>query len=428
MPSPQDPTSRPDALPAEPGDRALRIGQRELVAMLAFCSALQALAIDAMLPALGDISRELAASDPNRRQLVVGLFLLGIALGSLAPGPLADRFGRKPVILWCIAGFVVTSLAGALVADFTLLAILRFVSGFLCAGLAVVPSAILRDRFEGDRMASLQSTMAVIFMVVPMIAPTLGQGVLMVAGWRWIFGLLGGLGVVMGIWVAIRLPETLKPEFRQPIHLRTIGGNFSLVIRTRGAIGYVLASTCTLGIMWGYIQSCQQLLGEHFGAGEAFPLFFGGMALAMAMANLVNSRLVERFGARRMGHGALCAYLLIALAQVWLAHGAHQTLWQFVIVMTLTMICSGFTGANFASIAIQPFAHIAGSASAVNTTIRNTVASMIGAAVGQSYDGSARPLSIAMVMAGVVALSLVLWSEKGRLFRRVLPPGSPRPL
>ncbi|MBA3054185.1 MAG: multidrug effflux MFS transporter [Sphingomonadales bacterium] len=403
------------------------IGQRELVVMLALTQALQALAIDAMLPALGDISRDLGLTDPNRRQLVVGLFLAGIGVGALVPGPLADRFGRKPVLLGCIAGYVAISLACAVIRDFTVLAALRFIEGVLCAGLAVVPPAIIRDRFEGDRMASLQSMIMVIFMVVPMLAPSLGQAVLLVADWRWIFGVMALLGMVMALWIALRLPETLHPEFRQRIDPRTIAGNMKDTLTTRASIGYVMASACTMGVMWGYIQSCEQLLGEHFGAGRAFPLLFGAMALSMALANFTNSKIVERFGARRVGHTALLFYILFAAIQFWLAHGPHETLWQFVIVMTLSMTCGGFTGANFSSIALQPFARIAGAASSVQAFIRNCTSAVIGMLIGQAYDNSARPLSIALLLAGSVSLGLVLWSEKGKLFRRLHPPGASRP-
>lgn len=406
----------------------LPIGGRELVFMLAFTQALQALAIDSMLPALGDISRDLGLTDPNRRQLIVGLFLLGMGIGALIPGTLADRFGRKPVMLGCVGGYVVTSLACAVARDFTTLAALRLLGGLLCGGLAVLPPAIIRDRFEGDRMASLQSMISVIFMVVPMIAPSLGQLVLLVAGWRWIFAVMAVLGAAMFVWLMLRLPETLNPEYRQPISPTTIGRNLWASLTTRVSIGYVLASAAMLSVMWGYVQSCQQLLGEHFGAGEAFPLFFGGMALCMAGASFTNSRIVERFGARRVGHTAVLAYILFALIEYGLAHTGEQTLWQFVPLMTLIMICGGFTGSNFSSIALQPFARMAGAASSVQAFIRNVAAALIAASIGQAYDGTAGPLSTAMVMAGGVALALVLWSEKGRLFRRLYPPGTPRPM
>ncbi len=404
------------------------IGERELVVMLALLQALHALAIDAMLPALGDISRDLLVSDPNHRQLVVGVFLLGLGLGSLLPGVLADRYGRKPILLGCVAAYVVLSLASALTRDFTALIVIRGLQGLLSAGLAVLPTAIIRDRFEGDRMARLLSMILVIFMTMPIIAPSLGQAILLVAGWRWIFALLALQGVVIGLWLAFRLPETLKPEFRQSIRPRAIAANMKSTVTSRDSIGYVLASACTLGVMWGYIQSSQQLLAEHLGAGQAFPLIFGGMALAMALANFINSRIVERFGARRVSHAALLAYIGVSGLQVWLAHQPHQTLWQFVPVMTMNMVLSGFIGANFGSIAIQPFARIAGAASSVQAFIRLVLGAVIGAFIGQAYDQTARPIAHALLIAAFVSLVLVLFSERGRLFRRLYPAGVPRPL
>jgi len=179
-------------------------------------------------------------------------------------------------------------------------------------------------------------------------------------------------------------------------------------------------------VMWGYVQSSQQLVGEHFGAGRTFPLFFGGMALCMACASFTNARIVERFGARRVAHTALFAYGAAALAQYGLAHGGHETLWQFAVVQTLAMICGGFMGANFASIALQPFARIAGSAASVQAFIRNSLAGVIGAVIGQAYDGTARPFSTALVVTTFVALALILWSEEGKLFRRLHPRGAQR--
>ena len=414
--------------PAIPEAKPFPIGLRELVTMLALTQALQALAIDFMLPALGNIAHDLGVADPNRRQLVVGLFLVGIGLGSLIPGILADRYGRRPVLLGCIAGYVAISFACAVIHDFTVLAVLRLVEGLVCAGLAVMPLAIIRDRFEGDRMASLQSLMSVIFLVIPMLAPSLGQIVLLVAGWRWIFAVMGLLGAVMGLWVALRLPETLRPEYRQSLGLRTIAANMRDVVTTRASIGYVFANCCTLAVIWGYVQSCQQLVAEHFGAGTRFPLIFGGMALCMACASFTNSRIVERFGARRVAHSALMLYLVVATVQYAYAHSGRETLWPFVILMTLTMICGAFTGANFSSIALQPFARTAGAASSVQSFLRNSFAALLAAGIGQSYDGTARPLSDAIVVAGIVSLALVLWSERGRLFRRLNPPGTPRPV
>jgi DHA1 family bicyclomycin/chloramphenicol resistance-like MFS transporter len=421
MPSP--------ALDSAPVARSVfGISERELVFMLAMTQALQALAIDAMLPGLADIARDLAVTDPNRRQLVVGIFLIGIGIGSIVPGLLADRFGRRRVLLGCLGGYVLLTAACALVTEFNMMVALRLIAGMACAGLGVLPSAIIRDRFEGDQMAKLQSLVGVIFMIVPMLAPSIGQLIMLIAGWRWIFGFMAVFGAGIATWVALRLPETLHPGHRQEINLRSIAANMSITLTTRAATGYVLASAAVMGVMWGYIQCCQQLLSEHFGAGRAFPLLFGGMALSMAVANFGNARIVERFGARRVSHAALLAYIAVSALQVWMAHLPHQSLWQFVPVMTANMMLMGFMGANFGSIALQPFARIAGAASSVQAFIRLVLGSLIGAVVGQAYDQTARPLAFALLMGGLVSLILVLYSERGTLFRRLYPPGAVRPV
>ncbi|WP_298197151.1 multidrug effflux MFS transporter [Novosphingobium sp.] len=417
-------SSPADQHPTRP---AFAIGERELIVMVALIMSLQALAIDAMLPGLPQIAGELGVTSPNHRQLIVGLFMGGVAFGSLIPGPLADRYGRRRVLLAGLVCYVLVSVACALVTEFNTMLAFRTIGGFACASMSVVPSAVIRDRFDGDRMARLQSLIAVIFLIVPMIAPTIGQGILVLAGWRWIFGMMAVMGVLGYAWVALRLPESLDPEHRQPIRTTVIARNMAETFTNRTSLGYILASACPLGLIWGWVQCCEQLLGEHFGAGEQFPYYFGGMALFMACGNFANSRIVERFGARRVAHTALLVYILVAALQVYLAHLPHQSLWQFVPVMALSMMLSGFMSANFSSIALQPFARTAGSASSVQSFVRLVIGTVIGLTVGQAYDQSARPLAHGLLAAGLTSLALILWSERGKLFRRVIPPGMPRP-
>ncbi len=415
------------SIPAPNPPRPFPLGERELIALLALMQALQALAIDAMLPALGHISADLGVTDPNHRQYVIGLFLGGIALGALIPGPLADRYGRRPVLLVSLVLYVLTSAACAMAIEFNTMLVLRVLGGAASAALAVVPPALIRDRFSGDRMARLQSMIAVIFLTVPMLAPSIGQGIELIAGWRAIFWFMALAGFGITVWMALRLPETRDPAHLQPIRLGVIGGNMRAVLTERGAFGYIFGSACTTGALWGWIQCCEQLLGEHFATGAAFPFYFGGMALLMASGNFTNARIVERFGARRVGHSALLCYIAVSALQVWLAFSPHQTLWQFLPVMSLNMLLMGFITANFASIALQPFARIAGAASSVQAFIRIALGSIIGLLVGQAYDQTARPLAFALLIAGLISLALVLWSERGRLFRRLIPPGEPRP-
>jgi MFS transporter, DHA1 family, multidrug resistance protein len=404
------------------------MGERETIAMMALVMALQALAVDAMLPALGDIARDLDVADPNRRQLVVGSFLLASGFASLVPGSLADRYGRRPVLLWCIAIYVVFSLACALVTSFDALLAMRIAQAMGCGGLAVLPGAIIRDRFAGDQMAKQMSIISVVFLVVPMLAPSIGQVVLLFAGWRWIFVFLAVMAVGMGAWVFVRLPETMHPEYRQPIRPMTIAVNMAAAATNRSAIGYVLGGALTFGAMIGYVNSSQQLVGEHFGAGKMFPVLFGFSALMMAMANFSNSRIVERFGARRVSHTAVILFIAVSALQTFFSSRDDETLWQFMPLMITNMILIGFIGANFGSIALQPFERTAGTANSMHAFLRMVIGSVIGIFVGQAYDGTAHPLALALLASGVLSLLLVLFSEKGKLFKRLHPPGTPRPI
>lgn len=401
------------------GAAAGKMGTREFVALMAMIQALQALAIDAMLPALGVMSEDLGVHDANRRQLVVGVFLICSGLTSLFPGALADRFGRRPVLFVSLGGYVLFNVAAALAPHFTLLLICRGLAGAFSSGLLVLTAAIIRDRFEGDRMARTQSLVSMVFMVVPMAAPTLGQALLTVASWRWIFGLMAALGAMVSAWAWVRVPETLHPEFRQRIEPIVIARNMRTVFQTRAAAGYVIGMALVQGALFGYINSSQQLVAEHFGAGRAFPLIFGGMALCMAFCSLTNSRIVERFGARRVSHTALLGYVALGALQLGFAIRGGETIWEFAPLMTLNLCVMGFIGANFQSIALQPFARIAGAAASVQAFMRLMVGSALGALIGQAYDGTARPLAWALLLAGVAALLLVLYSERGRLFRRL---------
>lgn len=414
----------PSALSA-PQPRTL--GEREFVCMMAVLMALVALSIDSMLPALDEIASALKAGDPNRRQLVIGVYLFAAAIGALIPGALADRYGRRPVLFGALGCYAALALVCAVVQTFEMLLLARGLQALTSAGLSVLPSAIVRDRYSGDRMARLLSTITLVFMAVPMIAPSFGQMILLFADWRWIFGATSILSLAVGAWVWLRLPETLNPDNRQDIHFATISGNMLQALKDRSSIGYVVGG----GILWsglfGYLNSSQQLVAEHFGAGDRFALYFALMAGMMALANLTNATIVMRFGARRVSHTALFAFLVVACLQVWRAFSGNEALFDFVLLMGSQMCLIAFMGANFTSIALQPFGRTAGAAASVQMFVRSTLSSLLGIAIGQAYDGSARPISLALLAGGLIALGLVLFSENGRLFRRLNPPGT-RPL
>jgi DHA1 family bicyclomycin/chloramphenicol resistance-like MFS transporter len=296
------------------------------------------------------------------------------------------------------------------------------VQGVLTAGLMVVPNAIIRDRYEGDRMARLMSLVSAVFIAVPGVAPSLGQAVLLFAGWRWIFVGLAFLAVLAGVWVWMRLPETLDPANRQRIEFKAIVSNMRVALINRASIGYVLGTMLLIGSVFGYVNSAQQLIGEHFGVGDAFPLVFGGTAAMMVVSNIVNSSIVERFGARRVSHCGVFVFIVVSMVQVWASHYRADSLIWFLPLMATNLALLGFLGANFGSIAMQPFATIAGAASSIQTFFRMFGAAVVGLIIGQSYDGTAQPFALALLICSISALLLVSSSVKGRLFRRLNPP------
>ena len=401
-------------------------GTREFVAMMAMLMALNALAIDAMLPALPDMAGGLGAGGGNAQQAIISTYFYGLGLGSLLHGPLSDRFGRRRVILFALAGYVACGVATGLATSWTALLALRFAHGLFGAALGVVATAIVRDRTSGDDMARLLSVIFLVFMVVPILAPSVGQMVLVVADWRAIFALLAVMGTGMALWVVLRLPETLDPADVQPMALRPMLGSWRAVATHRQALAYMLASSLAVGANFGFLNSAQQIISTSFGRGDIFAHLFACVAAGIAVANYSNARLVLRFGARRVSQVALLSFIILSVVQWWMA-SAGETLTAFIIILTLNMGMIGFIGANFSSIAMQPFGHIAGTASSFQNSVRTFVSAGVGAVIGAAYDGTTGPLAQGYVVCGLAALALILWGESGRLFTRPNPPHLPTP-
>jgi MFS transporter, DHA1 family, multidrug resistance protein len=394
------------------------IGPRELTVMMASVMALNALAIDAMLPAFPAMVRGLGVSDPNQIQYVISVFLAGTGIGALIYGPLSDRYGRKPILLVATIGAAVFSLACSIAPSFETLLAMRFCHGLMAAAMGVLVISVIRDQFEGDAMARRMSTIFLIFMIVPIIAPTIGQLVLLFAGWRTIFDLMAFMAVVAAIWVYRRLPETLAPENIIPIEPHALAKAWGIVVLNRNAAGYMLGAGIVQGALFGYLNSSQQMFDKVFGAADFFTIGFAIIAIGIAVSNFTNARIVERFGARRVSQTALITFIILGALQLAAAEFAPKSLPLFLILLTGNMAMVGFIGSNFSSISMTPFGHVAGAASSFQTFVRTALAASIGGVIGQQFDGSVTPVALGFLCCGVIALGLVLWCEKGKLFTR----------
>jgi MFS transporter, DHA1 family, multidrug resistance protein len=394
------------------------LGDKELTVMMASLMALNALAIDSMLPAFPAIVGNLSLANPNSIQYIISVFLAGTGIGALIHGPLSDRFGRKPILLMATVGAALFSLACSLSNSFELLLAMRFCHGLMAAAMGVLVVSVIRDQFEGDAMARRMSTIFLIFMIVPIIAPTIGQFVLLFAGWRTIFDLMAFMALAAAFWVYYRLPETLRPENVIPIEPHALAKAWTKVITNRNAAGYMIGAGIVQGALFGYLNSSPQLFDEVFDAASFFTIGFAIVALGIAASNFTNARIVERFGARRVSQTALISFIILGLLQVAAAEFAPTSLPLFLVLLTANMAMVGFIGSNFSSIAMTPFGDVAGAASSFQSFVKTVLAAGIGAAIGQQFNGSVLPVAGGFLVCGLAALALVLWCEKGRLFTR----------
>jgi DHA1 family bicyclomycin/chloramphenicol resistance-like MFS transporter len=411
----------PASAPAAPDFKGP--GFPEFVALIAMMMALNALAIDAMLPALPAIGDALGVASENGRQWVITAYLLGFGVAQIVYGPLADRFGRKPILMIGLALYIVFSLLAAFSPTFELLIAARVGTGIGAAALRVLAVSIVRDRYSGRTMARVMSLSFLVFLGVPMLAPALGQLVLTVAPWRGVFGVLAAAGTAFAIWAAIRLPETLHPEDRMPIQAGRIASAFRAALTNRRSIGYTLAITAISGALFGFINSSQQIFFDVFHAPGLFTVLFGAVAGGIAIASLLNARLVERLGSRLISHTALLGFILMSAIHAAVAVSGHETIWTFAVLQALTMFCFGFIAGNFGSMAMEPMGHIAGTASSAQGFISTTGGATLGFVIGQQFNGSTVPMTTGFVLLGLMALVSVLFAERGHLFRaRNLPP------
>jgi len=389
----------------------------EFVALIASLMALGALGIDSMLPALPIIGADLHVPVENHLQWIVSIYFLGMGIGQLLFGILSDWLGRKRVLIAGVIVYVIFGLIAACSQNFTFLLVLRLFQGMAVATTGVVTRSIIRDLYSGPQMAKVMSISFVVFLLVPILAPSLGQLVLLVWPWRAIFLIMSVLGAMTAIWAWIRLPETLNPVDRRRPDLAHLKRVAYFIITEPASIFYSLAIMCLIGSLLAYVALMPQIFVDVFRKPHLMAGIFAACAAAMGAGSALNASLVERLGIKRISHTALTAYIVVNVIHLIWAWSGHETIISFTILQALTMGLMSLSTSNFSAVAMEKVGHVAGTAASLQGVITTVGAAFVSGFIGAGWTGHIYWLPMATLICGGLAFTLIAIAEKGKLYR-----------
>ncbi|MDR6431192.1 multidrug effflux MFS transporter [Brucella pseudogrignonensis] len=391
----------------------------EFIALIAAIMAINALAVDIMLPGLPQIGASLGVLSENHAQYVITAYLLGFGVSQLFYGPLSDRFGRRAPLFVGLTIYILAAIGAAFVTDFTTLIILRVLQGLGAAATRVIAVSVVRDRFAGRQMAEVMSLVMMIFMILPVIAPATGQLIMLFGEWHLIFLSMAIMAAVVAVWAYIRLPETLPVDHRRPLTVKSIIGGFGIVLSNRVALFYMLGTSFILGALFGYINSAQQIFVDIYKLGTMFPLAFAAVAMTLALASFLNSRLVGRYGMRRISQTMLLVFVSFSL--LWVVLSLSFTgpvpFWLLMMIYMTIMFSFSLVTSNFNALAMEPLGEVAGTASSVLGFAQTVIGAALGAAIGQAFDGTTTPVAAGYCVLGFISFICVIIAERGKLFK-----------
>jgi len=421
VPGELDAATAPAAAPAlvAPPERGVA-GRREFIALVVSLMSMGALGIDIMLPAFADMRAEFGlAPDSAQVGWIVTAFFLGMAAGPWLYGPISDKRGRRAPLFAGMLLYVVSAVGASFAPTFWWVVAARFVWGLGAAAPRSLAVTMVRDRYEGDAMARLMSLIMAVFLLVPILAPGLGAGLNAVAPWRVVFWTPAVLGAAITFWAHRRLPETLLPERRRDFDVAALRQGVRVVLTNRQTMCFTLAITFLFGVMTSYLASSELIVDDVYGYGGWFPVFFGAVAVLLAVSSLNNARLVGRLGitvlVRRMA--VIGVVLAIALTAISFTGGGRPNFWLFSVALAVTVPLAQGLVPNANAAAMTPVPHVAGTASAIISTVTIAGGALLGNLVTGAFDGTVRPLAVGILVFITASAALVLFGATSR------PPG-----
>lgn len=382
---------------------------KEFIALFAALMALTALSIDILLPAFPAIQNDFGVQDGRDLQLLITVFIFGMVFGELIFGPLSDERGRKPALLIGLCLYIIGTIMAVWAETFASLLIARCLQGLGVAGPKIASRALIRDLYQGDAMARVMSFILMVFIFVPMLAPAVGQGVLLLAGWRWIFTGLFVFAVIVGLWFSLRQPETLCEQQRVPIRVATLWSSIRLLITHPHVMGYTVLSGLLFGAVLLYLGIAQSIFHDIYGVGTLFPLYFAGLSLGIGMASFTNARWVMRIGAIQVTRWALWV-LAIASSLLLLScffQSGVPSFFYFLLLCFFILFGCGLLFGNVNALAMQDVGEIAGVAASVMAALSSFIAVCFSLLMGRFYDMTLYTLAIAFMLVALCGLSIV---------------------
>jgi DHA1 family bicyclomycin/chloramphenicol resistance-like MFS transporter len=385
-------------------DPVPRLSQAEFIALTAMLFATIAFSIDAMLPAFPEIARELTPADPNRAQLILTSFVLGMGAGTFLAGPISDALGRKRVILGGAALYITGAALAWAASSLELVLAARVIQGLGAAGPRVVSLAMVRDLYSGRQMARIVSFAMMVFTLVPAIAPLMGAFIIAGFGWRGIFGAFILFSVVSAAWLWLRQPETHPPAARRPMRAGPMRAAAAEVLTNRLILTAIAVQTLGFGALFGTLSSTQQIFDATFGRAASFPVWFALIAVVSGTGSLLNAAIVVRLGMRAVVRATLAVQCVLAALFAMLTYGG---LWPdgtyfagYIAWTTCVFFTAGLTFGNLNALAMEPVGHIAGMASSLVGSLATVGAVFIAAPIGLAFDGTPAPLAIGVAVCG----------------------------
>lgn len=389
---------------------------REYVLLMAALFSMVAFSIDSILPALPEIASLLVPEDVNRAQLLISSFVIGAGAGQLIFGPLSDSIGRRCSLALGMLLYMAAAFAALWAQSLEALLFWRFVQGMGAAGPRTCGMAMTRDLYEGRQMARVNSMAFTFFVLVPAVAPLIGQWVVLGFGWRHMFTTYILLAIAILTWFLLRQPETLAPERRRPLSPRPTLEAFAIVMKSRVTLLYMAVITFAFAQLMAFISSAQQIFVDVLGAGAKWPVYFALITIFSAASGLLNARLVMRIGMRRLAQAGFATQTVLAglTLTIWCMYEpqGNSALIMFCLWASTLFFLNGLSFGNLNALAIQPLGHVAGTASALIGALPTMAAIAIAAPIGLAFNGTPLPLMTGVTICSGLALALMQFDRK----------------